>query len=85
MTNSTITDAFLRVAEKRLEDKIKSFPLKTKSDLIKVTAQDSYFLVLEILNQVGKSLAEKGFAFEPIDSETAFQTAYDKLVEKYKL
>lgn len=98
MTNSSITDAFLKVADERLERRIDSIAKDTtmpvaegvNSDIagrlftVSLKLRKGYHTDIGAFNEAGKALSELGFAFEPIDPETAFQTAYDRIREQYR-
>lgn len=101
MTNSSITDIFLKVAEEKLERRVASLVAKSIHEQNgpkledgstnvggmlsshSTSLKDAYFNNVQVLNDAGKALAEHGFDFEPIDVETAYHAAYNRIVEKY--
>lgn len=97
MTNSTITDTFLKVAEERLERRIDSIAKDTTMPVAEGANPDitgrlftaslklrqSYHTDIGAFNDAGRVLAKLGFAYEPIDPETSYQTAYERIAAKY--
>lgn len=91
MTLSDITDAFLKVAESKLENGLRKIlhseghlVLLQKPGSVEKRMRTEYSGIVKALNSAGKSLSEQDFYYEQINLKTSFRAAYDRLVDKYK-